>query len=156
MDLVSVLLVLQKAHGHLALLAVAACLHPPIALRAARRPAWSTRVSAYAASALVVATNVLGWYIYPDYRETVKLEIYRASHFWGEMFEIKEHLAFFSLCLALAAAIAVFASSDARGVMLRQPIRVLYLLMAMLVSAAGVLGIFISSVAGFEYGVSSR
>lgn len=156
MDLVSVILVLQKIHGHLALLAVAACLHPPIALRTARRPSWATRVSAWAASALVVATNVVGWIVYPDYRETVKLDIYRASHFWGELFEIKEHLAFFSLCLAIAAAIAVFAAGDARGVALRQPIRVLYLLTALLVAATGVMGILISSVAGFEYGIEAR
>lgn len=154
MELASVILIFQKFHGHLALLALAACLHPPIALRAVRRPSWGARMSAYSASFLVVATNALGWYIYPAYREDVKIELYRASAHWGELFEIKEHLAFYSLCLAIAAAILVWASADERGIVLRQPIRLMYALIALLTLSAGVMGILISSVLGFDYGAA--
>jgi hypothetical protein len=153
-ELASVILILQKLHGHIALLAVAACMHPPIALRSARRPSWSTRMSAYSASFLVIATNVLGWYIYPAYREEVKRPLYRAAAHWGELFEVKEHLAFYAFCLAIAAVIMVWASSDERGLALRQSIRVVYALIGLLTLTAGVMGILISSVMGFDYGAS--
>lgn len=127
-------LLLQKLHGHLGVLALAASLHPVLSVRA--------RLSAYAAAALMVATHALGWWVYPAYRSEVKLRVYEASYAAGQLFETKEHLAFFALCLALAGVGLTWA---------RQPSRTIWGLCAACALGAGVIGVVVSSVAGFAY-----
>lgn len=143
-------LLLEKFHGHIGLLAMALCLHPPIALRRVRRPSWATRVAAYLATASVIAVNLLGWYIYPEYRNEVKLDLYRYARFWGLAFEVKEHLAWYSMATAFAASVMVWHSHDARGIALRRPISGLYLLTFVLVAITAVLGVMIASINGFD------
>lgn len=144
------LYVLASIHGYLAAFAVALCLHPWFALRKARRPSRATRLSGYLASAGVVITNVMGWVIYPAYREVVKLDLYRHARPAGVLFEVKEHLAWFAFALAIAGAVMMAAATGPRGVTLRRPIRTIYALVFLLSLVVGVLGVWISSVNGFE------
>jgi len=99
----SMLRLLERVHGHLGWLAVAALAHPAILLRNPQRRA---RLSVLLATALVVTTALLGASIYPDYRGRLKQRIFLEAPTLGWMFERKEHLAvgvlFFSLvgCVA--------------------------------------------------------
>jgi predicted membrane protein len=142
-------LLLEKIHGHLGLLSLALCLHPPFALRRARRPAWRTRLAGLLASAGVILVNVSGWYIYPEYRGTVKLTLYRHERFWGVLFEVKEHLGWYALALAAVGVMLMLAADGTRGADLRRPIVLVYGAMAVLVTAVAVMGVLISSVHGF-------
>ncbi len=90
--------VLERVHGHLGWLAVAALAHPAILLRDPRRRA---RLSVSLATALVVVTGGLGATIYPDYRARVKQRIFLEAPALGWMFERKEHLAVGVLAFAL-------------------------------------------------------
>lgn len=152
MSLVSELLVLQKVHGHIALLAIALCFHPWFALRRARRPSPAVRLSGYLATGGIVLTSLLGWWIYPPYREEIKAELYLANPFWGDLFEVKEHWGWYSLVLAVAAGVLMWLARDrAQAEGLRQPIRWLYALSGLLALAVGVFGILIASIRGFAY-----
>lgn len=46
--------------------------------------------------------NTLGWVLYPEYRMQVRATLYRADRALGLAFEVKEHVAFFALCLGIA------------------------------------------------------
>lgn len=151
--MISELLLLQKIHGHVALLGAALCLHPPLALRRAKRTTWAVRLSGWLASAFVIATNALGWWIYPAYREEVKLDLYRWAKPWGVLFEVKEHFGWISVGLALAGCALMWASARPGGKAFVGSIRAVYLAMALLVIASGVMGVLISSVNGFAYGL---
>jgi hypothetical protein len=94
---------LERIHGHLAWLSVAALLHPAILLRNPRKRA---RLSAALAALLTVLTAALGALIYPDYREQIRQHLFRDAPRIGWMFERKEHLAVGATGLALAGAIA--------------------------------------------------
>jgi len=144
------LTVLASVHGYVAALSVALCLHPWFALRKARRPSNATRLSGYLASGGIILTNVAGWVIYPAYRELVKLDLYRHARPIGLLFEVKEHIAWFALALAVAGAVFMAAATGARGVTLRRPIRTIYGLVFLLSLVVGVLGVWVSSVNGFE------
>jgi len=98
------LLLLEKLHGHIGLMAFALCLHPWFSLRQRNRPTRGTRIGGYLASAFVALCSVLGWIVYPSYRTDVKPELYRLSARVGDLFEFKEHLAWYALCLALTGA----------------------------------------------------
>lgn len=149
----STLLLLQKIHGHVALLGIALALHPVFALRPGLRPTRRVRLAGYLAAAFTVGSNALGWLVYPAYREEVKRVLYAGSRWWGELFEIKEHLAFYALCLSLAGAAQLYAARGDQGPRLRRSIRATWLLVALLSLASGVLGIYLSSVRGFAYGL---
>ncbi len=89
---------LERIHGHLGWLAVAALLHPAILLRDPRRRAL---LSTSLATGLVVAVAVLGVAIYPDYRARLKQRIFLEAPTLGWMFERKEHLAVGVVAFAL-------------------------------------------------------
>ena len=143
-------LFLAKIHGHIAILGAALCLHPYFALRKARRPAWATRLAAYLASALVIGTNVLGWIIYPAYRDTVKLDLYRFSELVGVAFEVKEHLAWFACSLAVAGTALVYASTTRVGMRFTSEIRSIYGVMAVLMLVVCGLGIWVATTRSFD------
>jgi hypothetical protein len=95
--------VLERIHGHLGWLSVAALLHPAILLYNSRRRA-GLAVSLTTLS--VVATALLGGSIYGSYRERLKQHIFIEAPRVGWLFERKEHLAVGAVGLALAGCIA--------------------------------------------------
>jgi hypothetical protein len=107
-------------------------------------------LSGYLASTGVVVTNVMGWMVYPAYRDEVKLDLYRHARSAGVYFEVKEHLAWYALVLAIAGAVLMASATGARGMALRRPIRTVYGLVFVLTLVVGALGVWIASVHGFE------
>lgn len=95
--------VLERVHGHLGWLTVAALLHPALFLRNPRRRA---RLSVSLATGFCIVTALFGAYIYPEYRNRVKQHIFIEVPKLGWMFERKEHLAVGAVALALAGCIA--------------------------------------------------
>lgn len=145
------ILLLQKIHGHLALLGLAAAIHPVLTLRRATRATWRIQLSAWAASALLALCSIAGWIIYPPYREEVKRPLYRASRMLGELFEIKEHLGWYILVLCVAGAVLAWAIGRRENAFLIGPTRVVYGLIFALTLAVGVMGMVIGSWLGFAY-----
>jgi hypothetical protein len=91
---------LERIHGHLGWLAVAALAHPAIVLR---NPARRARLSVLLATLLTAATFGLGAWIYgPFSRDGMRHALYVASQRHGLLFERKEHLAVGVLALAVA------------------------------------------------------
>jgi hypothetical protein len=100
---IQLLRVLERIHGHLGWLAVAALLHPAVLLRRPRRRA---RLAVSLATGLVVGNAILGGYLYPEYRSRLKQSIFIDTPRLGWMFERKEHLAVGAVAFALAGCIA--------------------------------------------------
>lgn len=98
---------LERIHGHLGWLSVAALLHPAILLRNPRR---SARLSVGLATAFVVATAVLGASMYPEYRARLKQHIFLEAPRLGWLFERKEHLAVAVVAFACAGCAAHLAA----------------------------------------------
>lgn len=96
---VEALRVLERIHGHLGWLAVAALLHPAIVLRNPRRRA---RLAVVLSTVTATLTGGLGALIYGDYSRLLRRAIYLASMKHGLLFERKEHLAFAAIALAWA------------------------------------------------------
>jgi hypothetical protein len=95
--------VLERIHGHLGWLAVAALLHPAILLRNPKRRA---RLAVGLAAGVTLVTSLMGGYIYPVYRERLKQHIFIATPRIGWLFERKEHLAVGAVALALVGCVA--------------------------------------------------
>ena len=95
--------VLERVHGHLGWLSVAALLHPAILLRNPKRRA---RLSVALATGFVVVTALFGGYIYPAYRDRIKQHLFIEVPRVGWMFERKEHLAVGAVALALAGCVS--------------------------------------------------
>jgi hypothetical protein len=95
--------VLERIHGHLGWLVVAALLHPAILLADPRRRA---RLAVALAAAIAVLTAGLGAAIYPDYRVQLKQSIFAAAPSIGWLFERKEHLAVGAVAFALLGCVA--------------------------------------------------
>jgi len=95
--------VLERVHGHLGWLSVAALLHPAILLRNPKRRA---RLSVALATGFVVVTALFGGYIYPAYRDRIKQHLFIEVPRVGWMFERKEHLAVGAVVFALVGCIA--------------------------------------------------
>jgi len=104
----------RNVHGIFAVLAVAALVHPAVALRERSRP--STRWAAAAATALTLLTFAGGWLLYPGYRADPKPELLREARWLAMLFETKEHLAYTVLALALAGAALTFAGTGPNAV----------------------------------------
>ena len=139
---VLLLRVLERLHGHLGWLAVAALLHPAILLRSPRRRA---PLAVLLATGLVVATAALGASFYGEYRARLKQHIFIEAPRLGWLFERKEHLAVGAVSFALLGCVAhlaerSFNNPDTRRTVSRLAHRsfVVAFALALLVAAFGV------------------
>ena len=98
---------LEHLHGHLGWLAAAALAHPAILLRNRTRRA---HLSVALAVGFVSTVGAMGVAIYGPYRDQLKQSIFVHAPTVGWLFERKEHLAFGSIALAWAGALAYFAA----------------------------------------------
>ncbi len=94
---------LERVHGHLGWLSVAALLHPAVLLRQRRRRA---RLSVSLATGFVVVTALLGAYVYPSYRDRIKQHLFIEAPKLGWMFERKEHMAVGAVAFALVGCVS--------------------------------------------------
>jgi hypothetical protein len=139
---VFVLRVLERVHGHLGWLGVAALLHPAILLRNPRRRA---PLAVILTVATLAVTAVIGASIYPEYRSRLKQHIFIEAPRLGWLFERKEHLAVGALAFALAGGIAHlaaprFADENVRATLARLAHRafVIAFALALVVASFGV------------------
>jgi hypothetical protein len=133
---------LERVHGHLGWLSVAALLHPAIFLRRANRRA---RLSVSLATGSVAVTGVLGATIYPSYRDRLKQHIFIDAPRLGWLFERKEHLAVGAVAFALVGCIShlslpLFPHDEVRRSMARLAHRafILAFVLALIVAVFGV------------------
>jgi hypothetical protein len=136
---------LERAHGILAVLGLAVLLHPVMTLRRAEiRSRW-TQWSADLGAGLLLAPFVIGWQIYPSYRQHIKPRLWLEHHETALRFESKEHLALLATSLAVSGALTLRASQGHRAL--------IQLAHALLVTAWGcgavtaMLGIHVASMA---------
>ena len=113
----NVLALLARLHGLLAVLAVASCFHPALLLRQDARPGRRIRWLAYAAAGLVTCAVLAGWWIYGDYRATVKPWLLANSPVvHTTWFELKEASATFAMLATWTGAVLVrFAGASPAG-----------------------------------------
>ncbi len=108
---------LERIHGHAAVLGLAVLLHPVITLARGRPLGRGGRWSAGLAGALIALPSVGGWLLYPHYRGHIKPSLIADNLPVALAFESKEHLAFVCLCLTLSGvAVALGAPRHARRV----------------------------------------
>ncbi|MFO0564092.1 MAG: hypothetical protein U0263_00440 [Polyangiaceae bacterium] len=138
----------QSIHGYLAVLCVAATLHPALLLRRgkplSRRNVWAIA----AATVTTLSTFALGLGIYGDYRASVKRALFAESLRSGLLFETKEHLAFLVLSLVIGAATTALAAPRSRSD-LRQAAALLFALAALGGAITGALGASVAAVRSF-------
>lgn len=100
------LTLLERIHGHVAVLAVALLFHPVVLLwkgqPLSRGGTWAVALSIGA----TLAAFLLGILIYPPYRDLVRHDLTLASPTAALLFESKEHLAWIVLSGGSAAGIA--------------------------------------------------
>ena len=101
---------LERIHGHLAVLGLALLLHPVITLRTRRGLNWRTHLTAELGAALLAIPFAIGWAIYPAYRTHVKPSLFAAESPAFHAFETKEHLAAMAVFLAVGGAVALRAA----------------------------------------------
>jgi heme A synthase len=140
--------ILESVHGHLAVLAAAALIHPAILLRRgkplSRGMKWSVALSALA----VVAAFSTGIVLYKPYIANVRIGLFLRSVRAGMSFESKEHLAFAVIALVAGAAVCAWvAPRDARG--LRRAAAVAFAVGAALCIVTVALGTYVTGVHGF-------
>lgn len=97
----------ERIHGHLAVLGLAVLLHPVITLRTRSGLNWRTHLTAELGAALLAVPFALGWAIYPVYRAEVKPGLFARAPGFMAAFETKEHLAAMTLCLAIGGALTL-------------------------------------------------
>jgi hypothetical protein len=141
---------IERVHGHLGWLAVAALLHPAILLRNPKRRA---RLAVAFTTSLVVVTSLLGGSIYPEYRARIKQHLFIEAPKLGWMFERKEHLAVGAVTFALIGCIAhlslpVFAEEHTRRTMARLAHRSFVLSFAF-AAVVAVIGVAVASYKSF-------
>ena len=88
-------LLLKSLHGMLAILGVVGLAHPCLLLRAGHRPPPAHRRMIALSAAAVLLTLGLGSWVYPAYRLDVKPWRLEGAPLGADLFESKEHLAFF-------------------------------------------------------------
>ena len=145
-----VLRVLERVHGLLGWLSVAALLHPAIVLRDATRRA---RLSVSLATGFVVVAALYGGAIYPMYRDRVKQHIFIEARRVGWMFERKEHLAVGAVAFALVGCVShlslpLIADDDVRRSMARLAHRAFVVAFALTLIVA-TLGVAVASFRSF-------
>ena len=121
MSLVLFLRVIERIHGHLGWLSVAALLHPALLLRNPRRRA---RLAVSLTTAFVVGTALLGVSLYPEYRARIKHPLFLEVPRLGWMFERKEHLAVGAVAFAVVGCLAhlsvpIFAENETKHTVAR-------------------------------------
>ncbi len=109
--------IFETVHGHLAILAMIALVHPAILLRRglplSRGATWSVALT----TAVTVAAFTTGLSIYGRYREVVKPELVATHLGTALLFETKEHLAWAVVSMAVGAGLAaLLAPRGAHGV----------------------------------------
>jgi hypothetical protein len=142
--------VLERVHGHLGWLAVAALMHPAILLRNPKRRA---RLAVALTTSLVVVTALIGGSIYPEYRARLKQHIFIEAPKLGWMFERKEHLAVGAVTFALVGCLAhlslpAFEEEETRRVVARLAHRSFVISFAFTVVVA-VIGVAVASYKSF-------
>ncbi len=142
--------VLERIHGHLGWMSVAALLHPAIFLRNPKRRA---RLSVALATGFVVVTALFGGYIYPLYRERIKQHIFIEAPRIGWLFERKEHLAVGAVAFALAGCVShltlpLFSDEDLKRTMARLAHRAFVVAFALALLVA-ILGVAVASYKSF-------
>jgi len=141
--------VLERVHGHLGWLSVAALLHPAILLRNRRRRA---KLAVLLATSLVTVTALLGATIYPEYRARLKQSIFVEAPAVGWMFERKEHLAVGGVVFALvgcAAYLALPMFEDAARVTVARLAHRAFVIAFLLSAVVAVLGVAVASYKSF-------
>lgn len=99
---------IERLHGHIGWLAVAAVLHPALLLRNPKRNA---ALSVGLATCLISIAGAIGAYVYPLYRMKLKQDIFIHSQTIGWMFERKEHLAVGAIGFAWVGCVAYFSKA---------------------------------------------
>ncbi|MBM76575.1 MAG: hypothetical protein CMK59_14300 [Proteobacteria bacterium] len=94
-----------RIHGHVAVLGLAVLLHPIISMHKQKRLRKGTRWSLWLSVFFVLGAYMMGLWIYPDYRTTVKPRLISHNIAIAYLFESKEHLAF---CSVLAVCLGGF------------------------------------------------
>ncbi len=148
--MILLLRVLERIHGHLGWLSVAALLHPAIILRNPKRRA---RLAVALSTSFVVATALLGVYIYPEYRLRLKQRLFIEAPKVGWMFERKEHLAVGAVAFALIGCVAhlslgAFAEEDTQRTLARLAHRAFVVAFALAAIVAGI-GVAVASYKSF-------
>ena len=106
---------LERVHGHLAVLGLVVLIHPVISLRRPghlRRGTWWT---VGVGVALLVPAAALGLGLYPSWRAQVKPELVQHALGVALAFEVKEHLAWFSVVCAAAGLGVLLTSGSLSG-----------------------------------------
>lgn len=138
----------ESIHGHLGVLAAIALVHPAILLRRGLPLSRGARLSVILSSGLVIGAYSFGIASYGAYRETVKRGLFAIDPRTGLLFETKEHLAYVTLAIAVAAlGCALLAPSRAEGT--RRLASRLYAAAAGLCIAVVGLGTWVAAVRGF-------
>lgn len=148
--MILLLRVLERVHGHLGWLAVAALVHPAIVLRNPKRRA---RLSVVLTTIMVALTWGLGAWIYPEYRARIKQHIFIELPKLGWMFERKEHLAVGVGVFTLVGCIAHLSAPQFEDESTRVTIAKLahrsFVVACVLAAIVGVLGVSVASYKSF-------
>lgn len=144
----TILRLLESWHGQLGILAVAALVHPAILLRRGKVLSRGAKLAIVLATMLVVVAFGSGVFIYDDYRELVKRDLFKASPTAGLLFETKEHLGYGAMALAVGAAVCALAAPR-KAIELRRLSAIAFAGSAALTLAVGVLGNWIAAVWSF-------
>lgn len=134
---------LERIHGHIAVLGLAVLLHPVITLWTRKGLNWRMVLTAELGALLLLVPYAIGWSIYPVYRSTVKPRLYQMNPGAMYAFETKEHLAAMAVLLAIGGAVTLRATgkTDAGR-------RAAWWLLAgawLLGAGAGILGLWVAS-----------
>lgn len=134
---------LERVHGHIALLGLAVLLHPVITLWRRKGLTRGTRLSANIAAVFLVVQYALGWLVYPTYRKTVKPGLVQEALPYAMAFETKEHLAIMAVALTLGGVGTLHAAGRTEAG--RKAARVLLLMAWLCGVAVGVMGVVIAA-----------
>lgn len=145
----SVLRFLESVHGHLGVLAAAACLHPAILLWRGSALSFGRKWAIGLSIAFTVLVFGSGLFLYGSYRALLKVALFRESFATGMLFETKEHTVFAILSLVLGAgACALLAPPTGRE--LRRLAAAQFALAFALCVFAACIGSYVASVRDFS------
>jgi hypothetical protein len=140
--------ILEALHGHAAVLAAAALVHPAVLLRKGAPLSFRSRLAVGLTVGMVVLAFASGLVIYAAYVDRVRVQLFLQDPRAGLLFETKEHIAFAVTTITLGAGTtAWFAPKEDRG--LRQAAALAFAVAAVLCLATTGLGTFIAGVHGF-------